>query len=71
MVVEAVHRDRVGGQGQGLWVRGEWVEPEVVGPAGEGVVNGKGPAGEEVERGQEWAAKGVAVVDGEEQAGVA
>ena len=31
----------------------------------------EGPAGEEVAREEEWAEKGVAVVDGEEQAGVA
>ena len=80
MVVEAAHRSRV--EGQGLRVHGEWVGPEGVGPAGEvvvngeGVVNGKGPAGvgpagEEVVRGEEWAAKAVAVADGEEQAAVA
>lgn len=85
MVVEAAHRGRV--EGEGLWVHGEWVGLEGVGPAGEAVVNGEGvvdgkepewvepegvgPAGEEVVRGEEWAAKAVAVADGEEQAAVA
>ena len=80
MVVEAAHRGRV--EGEGLWVHGEWVGLEGVGPAGEAVVNGEGVvdgkepagvevAGMEVVRGEEWAAKAVAVAHGEEQAAVA